>query len=110
MIADRNYCYVWRVGITYNEEKINSIRKVSLIHNTYLEIKKDIQLCIDFYPIAMNFGCITIEKVIKRDLATVNDVISNIILMNTFIDFVGMTNNSSNHKKCLCPSWTYAEI
>ena len=52
----------------------------------------------------MNFGCITIEKVIKRDLATVNDVISNIILMNTFIDFVGMTNNSSNHKKCLCPS------
>ena len=48
IIADRNNCYVCRVGVTYNEEKIKSIRKISLIHNNFLEIKKDIQLCIDF--------------------------------------------------------------
>ena len=48
IIANRNYCYVYRVGVTYNEEKIRNIKKMSLIHNYFLEIKKDIQLCIDF--------------------------------------------------------------
>ena len=52
----------------------------------------------------MDFGCITIEKVIKRHLATINGVILNLILMNTFVDFVGMTNNLSDHRKCLCRS------
>ena len=41
MIADRNYCYVCRIGVTYNEEKIKNIKKISLIHNNFLEIKKD---------------------------------------------------------------------
>ena len=50
MISDRNYCYVCRVGVTYNEEKIRFIKKISLIHNNYVEIKRDIQLCIDFDP------------------------------------------------------------
>ena len=48
MIADRNYCYVCRVGVTYDEEKIKNIKKISLIHNNFLELRKDIQLCIDF--------------------------------------------------------------
>ena len=45
--------------------------------------------------IVTNFGYITIEKVTKRDLENLNGVILNLILMNTFINFVGMTNNSS---------------
>ena len=55
MIADRNYCYVCRVGVTYDEEKIKNTKKISLIHNTFLEIKKGIQLFIDFDPTCDEF-------------------------------------------------------
>ena len=55
IIADRNYCYVCHFGVTYNEEKIWNIKKISLIHNNFLEIKKDIQLCIDFNPTCNEF-------------------------------------------------------
>ena len=55
MIADRNYYYFCRVGVTYNEEKIKNIKKMSLIHNDFLENKKDIQLCIDFNPTCDKF-------------------------------------------------------
>ena len=47
MIADRKY-YVCHVKVTYNEEKIKSLEKIAFIHNNFLEIKKDRQLCIDF--------------------------------------------------------------
>ena len=50
MISNINYCYVCSVGVTYNEEKIQNIKKISLIHNNYVEIRKDIQLCTDFNP------------------------------------------------------------
>ena len=40
IIADRNYCYVCRIGVTYNEEKIRNIKKILLIHNNFLEIIK----------------------------------------------------------------------
>ena len=55
MIADRNYYYFCRVGVTYNEEKIKNIKKMSLIHNYFLENKKDIQLCIDFNLVCDKF-------------------------------------------------------
>ena len=55
MITDRNYCFACRVKITYNEEKIRSLKKIVFIHNNFLEIKKDIQLCIDFDPSCKDF-------------------------------------------------------
>ena len=54
IIADRNYCYICRIGVTYNEEKIRNMKKMLLIHNNFLEIKKDIQLCTDFHPTWMH--------------------------------------------------------
>ena len=39
IIADKNYCYVCHLGVTYNEEKIRNIKKILLIHNNFLEIK-----------------------------------------------------------------------
>ena len=44
MIAYRSYCDVCRVKVTFNEEKIKSLKKIVLIHNNCLEIKKDMQL------------------------------------------------------------------
>ena len=55
MISYRNYCYVCCVGVTYNKKKIQNIKKISLIHNNYVEIKKNIQLCIDFDPTCDEF-------------------------------------------------------
>ena len=48
MLADRNYCYVCRVGVTYDEEKIKNLRKIVDVTNNFLNIKEDIQLCINF--------------------------------------------------------------
>ena len=55
MIADRNYFYVCLVKVTYNEEKVKSLKKMAIIHNNFLEIKKHMQLCIDFDPSCQDF-------------------------------------------------------
>ena len=55
MIADRNYSYVCLVKVTYDEEKIKSLKKIAFIHNNVLEIKKDMQLCIDLDPSCKDF-------------------------------------------------------
>ena len=49
MLADRNYCYIYRVGVTYDEEKIKNLRKIVDVTNNFLNIKEDIQLCINFH-------------------------------------------------------------
>ena len=67
-----------------------------------MKLKKIFNYVLTSIQLGINFGCITIEKAIY--LATVNSVTLNLILMNTFIDFVGMTNNWSDHRKCLCTS------
>ena len=46
----RNYCYVCRVGVTYNADRIQKLTKIADIFDNYREIKKDIQLCITFDP------------------------------------------------------------
>ena len=48
--GERNYCFVCRVGIIYNAEKIQKLTKIADVFNNYREIKKDIQLCVDFDP------------------------------------------------------------
>ena len=58
-------------------------------------LKKIFNYVLTSIRLVTNFGYITIEKVTKWDLETLNGVILNLMLMNTFTNFVGMTNNSS---------------
>ena len=46
----RNYCFVCRVRTTYNIDKTCKLKRIAEIFNTYLQMKEDLQLCI-------NFGC-----------------------------------------------------
>ena len=46
--GERNYFFVCRVKVAYDINKIYKITKITQIINTYLEIKEDLQLCIDF--------------------------------------------------------------
>ena len=59
------------------------------------KLKKIFIYVLTSIQLVTNFGYITIEKITKRDLETLNGVILNLILMNTFINFIAMTNNSS---------------
>ena len=59
------------------------------------KLKKIFNYVLTSIQLVTNFGYITIEKVTKRDLETLNGVILNLILMNTFINYITMTNNSS---------------
>ena len=59
------------------------------------KLKKIFNYVLTSIQLVTNFGYITIEKVTKRDLETLNGVILNLILMNTFINFIAMTNNLS---------------
>ena len=59
------------------------------------KLKKIFNYVLTSIQLVTNFGYITIEKVTKRGLETLNGVILNLILMNTFINFIAMTNNLS---------------
>ena len=48
--GERNYCFVCRVGVTYNADKIQKLTKIADVFNNFCEIQKDIQLCVDFDP------------------------------------------------------------
>ena len=63
MIADRNYGYVCHVIVTYNEEKIKSLKKTAFILNNFLEIRKDMQWCIDFDPSCKDFWMYHYRKI-----------------------------------------------
>ena len=65
-------------------------------------LKKVFNYLLTSIQLVTNFGYIAIEKVTEWDLETLNGVILNLLLMNTFIDFVGMENNSSNKKIKTC--------
>ena len=43
--GERNYCYVCRVGVTYNADRIQKLTKIADVFNNHREIIKDIQLC-----------------------------------------------------------------
>ena len=48
--GERNYCYVCRVGVNCDAERIEKLIKIADVTYNFHEIKKDIQLCIDFDP------------------------------------------------------------
>ena len=61
MIADRNYCYVCRVGVTYDEEKIKTQKKYHLFIILFWKLKKVFNYLLTSIRLAMNFECITIK-------------------------------------------------
>ena len=85
----RYYCCIYRIGVTYHSDRIEKLIKIADIINNTLEMKKDIQLCIDFDPSCKNFGCTTTKQVGKIVLVFVNGNISKIILIRMI--FVLMT-------------------
>ena len=48
LLGEKNYCYVYRVGINYNAVQIEKLIKIVDVTYNFCEIKKDILLCIDF--------------------------------------------------------------
>ena len=50
------------------KKKIQNIKKILLIHNNYVEIKKDIQLCIDFDPTCDEFWLYHYRKSYQKGL------------------------------------------
>ena len=48
--GERNYCPIRQIRTTYNIKKTYKLDKISDVFNTYLEVKTDLQLC-------LNFGC-----------------------------------------------------
>ena len=57
-----------------------------------IKLRKIFSYVLTSIQLAMNFGSITTKPVIKRDLVLSNDVFLKILLTNTIISFVGMTN------------------
>ena len=48
LLKERNYCYVYLVGVTSDDaERIEKLIKIADVTSNFHEIKKDIQLCID---------------------------------------------------------------
>ena len=87
MIADRNY-YVCRVKVTYDEEKIKSLKIIAFVCNNFLEIKEDIQLCIDYDPSCKYFWMYHY----RTTLVTGFGNIFTLGFISTFMNFVGMIN------------------
>ena len=46
----KNYCYICRVGVTYDAEKIENLLKIANVTYNFHETKKYIKSCIDFDP------------------------------------------------------------
>ena len=58
----------------------------------FLKLKKIFSYVLTLIQLAINFECITLKQVIKRDLVLANGVILKFIFTNMIIEFVGMTN------------------
>ena len=54
-MLERYYCYICGVGVTYHSDRIEKLIKIADIINHTLEMKKNIQLCIDFDPSCKRF-------------------------------------------------------
>ena len=65
LLRERNYCYVCRVGVTYDAERIEKLIKIANVTYNFHEIKKDIQLCIN--PECDKFWRYHYKKVRKQD-------------------------------------------
>ena len=44
---DRNYCYICQIKKTFNLDKMYKLVKIQEVFNTFLELKKDLQIFLD---------------------------------------------------------------
>ena len=51
--CERSYCFICRVRVSYHSGRIENLKKITDI-NKYVEIKNDIQLCVDLDPLCEN--------------------------------------------------------
>ena len=79
--GERYYWYICRVEVTYHSERIEKLTKIADIVNNTLEIKKDIQLCIDIDPSCENVWMYHYKASWKIVLVFVNGNILKIILI-----------------------------
>ena len=68
LLGERNYCCVCRVGVNYDAERIESIIKIADVTYNFHEIKKCIQVCIDFDPECNKFWMYHYQKSRKTRL------------------------------------------
>ena len=45
--GDRNYCYICQIKKTFNLDKMYKLVKIQEVFNTFLELKKDLQIFLD---------------------------------------------------------------
>ena len=74
------------------KKKLKTWKKYQMLLILFLKLKKIFSYVLTLIQLAINFGCITIKQVIKRDLVLANGVILKFIFTNMIIEFVGMTN------------------
>ena len=53
--CERSYCFLCHVRVSYHSGRIKNLKKIADIINNYVEIKNDIQLCVNFDPLCENF-------------------------------------------------------
>ena len=53
--GERSYCYICHVQVACHSDRIENIKKNADIINNFVEIKNDIQLCVDFDPLCEKF-------------------------------------------------------
>ena len=64
LLGDKNYCYVCRVGVTYDADKIENLIKIADVTYNFSAIKKEFScLLLTLIQNAIHFGCITTEKI-----------------------------------------------
>ena len=95
MISNINYCCVCSVELLITKKKFEISKKYRLFITIMSKLEKISNYVLTSIQVLTNFSYITIEKFTKRDLETLNGIILNLILMNTFVNFFGMTINLS---------------
>ena len=48
LAAERNYYFICKTRITFNIDRIYKVNKIQDIINNFLDLKEQLQLCIDF--------------------------------------------------------------
>ena len=64
--GERNYCFICRMKIDYNIDKIYKITRTIDIINVYRRLMEDLQICIDFGCKTFRVCSFKMKKEIKK--------------------------------------------
>ena len=87
--GERSYCFICHVRVSYHSGRIKNLKKVADIINNYVEIKNNIQLCVNLTHYVKTFGFIITKQAGEIVLVNVNGYTLKIILklLISFIKF-----------------------